>query len=168
MKVWVFIRIPAIPVILFEWDAEGESLREVRLRVQLQAKTNLGIELIAKEFSFWINASWFWCACKYSEIQWHKRRAPTLIVTITLCPPWLKFLPSISAERVRVSPCRKSIRWVEIFIIKFILQYLLQLLLVAKTYLTWVVNFCSHTRLRATRKDKFQDKFIWKEDKRDK
>ena len=50
VKVWVFIRIPAIPVILFEWDAEGESLREVRLRVQLQAKTNLGIELIAKEF----------------------------------------------------------------------------------------------------------------------
>ena len=82
---------------------------------------------------------------------------------ITLWPPWLKFFPSISAERVRVSPWRKNI----IFIPGLLIlsdcssigqeDYLHQPLLVAEANLTWVIHLRPHTCLGRTLRNRFSD-----------
>ena len=78
---------------------------------------------------------------------------------LTLWPPWLKFFPSISAERVSVSPWNKNV-WqkspLEWYFDKWWWcldkddRYLHKLLLISETNLAGVVHFRPHTCLGIT------------------
>ena len=128
--------------------------RGVELWIKLQAETNLTIALkMMRKNTDTISSS------PVIEVIEGQVRFVFVEWLLTLWPPWLKFFPSISAERVSVSPWNKNI-WqkspLEWYFDKWWWcldkddRYLHKLLLISETNLAGVVHFRPHTCLART------------------
>ena len=127
--------------------------RGVELWIKLQAETNL-TKMMRKNRDIFL----YPYPILFVRI---KRKARFMFKEwlLTLWPPWLKFFPSISAERVSVSPWNKNF-WqkspLEWYFDQWWLcldkddRYLHKLLLISETNLAWVVHFRPHTCLGRT------------------
>ena len=125
--------------------------RGVELWIKLQAETNLtgALKMMRKNTDTISSSPVIEGQVRFVFIEW----------LLTLWPPWLKFFPSISAERVSVSPWNKNI-WqkspLEWYFDKWWWcldkddRYLHKLLLISETNLAGVVHFRPHTCLGIT------------------